>query len=248
MLVPREVTALRVPVAALSSGEHTLDDEPSRYVARVHRSAEGDRLVLFDGAARLEADARIVAIEEGRVRVSVDAPRAASRVARREVTLVQAIGKGDKLDAIVRDATELGVTRIVPVETARTIVRLGAKGPERAERWRRIAREAARQCLRGDVPAVDDPCPLGRALAIDATLKLALAPGGSAAATHLRAISETASIALLVGPEGGLTDDELAEAEQAGWARASLGAFVLRTETVAAAMLGAIAILDGGRA
>ena len=237
----RTVTPLlRVPVAALEAGERELGDEAARYVARVHRAAIGDAILLVDGAARREADARVIAIEGARVRVLAEAPRASTRVARREVVLLQAIGKGDKFDAIVRDATELGATRIVPVESARTIVKLGARAGERVERWRRVAREAARQSLRGDEPTIDPPTSLDDALALACDAKLALAP--EAARGVGTALGGRGSIAILVGPEGGLDPRELERAAAAGWVIASLGPFVLRTETVAAAVLGAIAI------
>jgi 16S rRNA (uracil1498-N3)-methyltransferase len=240
------VTALRVPCTELAEGPRDLPAEASRYVARVHRKTVGDTLVLVDGATELEADARIVALEDGRVHVLLGPPRPSRQVARRAIVLVQALAKGDKLDAIVRDATELGVTRIVPVETARTVVKLGARGHERVERWRRIAREAARQSLRGDEPVIDPPTELDAALALAADVKIVLAP---TAAQPLGALlRRSGSLALLVGPEGGLDPDELARAAAHGWEGASFGPFVLRTETVAAAVLGAIAILgDEGR-
>ncbi|MFZ8528554.1 16S rRNA (uracil(1498)-N(3))-methyltransferase, partial [Staphylococcus aureus] len=83
--------------------------------------------------------------------------------------------------------------------------------------------------LRGDEPLVDDPCPLDAVLSISVTHKLALAPGGAAAGATLRDLATGESIALLVGPEGGLTEDELARAEGHRWTRASIGSFVLRT-------------------
>lgn len=232
---------LRVPVPGLAAGgRFALPREAARYVARVHRGRVGDKLLLFD--AGKEAAARLVALEGDDVIVEAEAPVGAAVVATREVVLVQAIGKGDKMDAVVRDATELGATRVVPVETQRGVVKLGARAGARVERWRAIAREAARQSGRADAPAIDEPCSLSRALAdVHADTRIALAPTGAARAADV--LLGARSIALLVGPEGGLADDELAEAERAGWQAASLGPFVLRTETVAAAVLGAILIL-----
>src|SRR5258706_11844650 len=97
-----------------------LDPEASRYVARVHRVRLGETIVLFLPREALEANATIVAVGRAGVRCQVSEVRASSVRARRAVTLLQSIGKGDKLDAVVRDATELGATQVVAVETRRS--------------------------------------------------------------------------------------------------------------------------------
>jgi 16S rRNA (uracil1498-N3)-methyltransferase len=162
---------------------------------------------------------------------------------------MQAVGKGDKLDAVVRDATELGATRVVPVITERSVSRPPAS---RSERWRRIAVEAARQCGRGDAPIVDEPAPLADVLehwpALEAhagDARLCLSPSASAPiGPRLRGLDARGAIALLIGPEGGLTQAEISAAARAGFADVHLGRIVLRTETVCAAVLGAILALS----
>jgi len=240
---------LRVPVSDLSEGDLALDAEAARYVARVHRKKPGDVCLLFDPARALEAEATVLRIDKDKVVCRVEPLRPASVRPPREVTLLQGIGKGDKFDAIVRDATELGATGIVAVESARTIVRLGDKAPARIERWRRIAIEASRQCGRGDAPTVEGPHGFAEAVRAHAespALKLcfwekATEPAGP----HLRGLGVEQPIVFVVGPEGGLEEGEVEEARKAGFHVVSLGPLVLRTETVAAAVLGA-ALLCGG--
>ena len=221
----------------------TLDPEASRYVGRVHRAREGDTLLLFDPVTAREATATVLATTRDGVRCKVGEVRPSVLRPRRPATLVQAIGKGDKLDAIARDATELGATRIVATETARGIVKLGARAEERMGRLRRIATEAARQCGRGDVPELIGPLPW------DAALRRAVEPSGvllclweratDPVGPLLRALGPEQPLVLAVGPEGGLEEAEVAAARALGYAIVSLGPFILRTETVAAAMLGA---------
>ncbi len=243
---------LRVPALGLTAagGRVALDADTSRYVARVHRLGPGDALVLFDPEAALEADARVVEAGKRDVVVEAGPAREASVRARRRVTLLQATGKGDKLDAIVRDATELGATSIVPVVAARSVSRPAAE-ERRSDRWRRIALEAARQCGRGDAPSVEAPAPLLDAVARFApeagTLGLCLDPAAAAPiGVVLRASEDGSPVVILVGPEGGLDEGEMAAAERAGFQRVSLGPIVLRTETVCAAVLGALAALHRG--
>lgn len=240
---------LRVPVSDLFEGDMALDAEASRYVARVHRKKPGDRCLLFDPARAVEAEATVLRVEKERVVCRVDSLRPASVRPAREVTLLQGIGKGDKFDAIVRDATELGATGVVAVESARTIVRLGDKAPARIERWRRIAIEAARQCGRGDAPSIEGPLGFAdavRAHANEQALKLcfwekATEPAGP----HLRRLAAAQPVVFVVGPEGGLEEAEVEEARNAGFHIVSLGPLVLRTETVAAAVLGALLLAAG---
>jgi 16S rRNA (uracil1498-N3)-methyltransferase len=125
---------------------------------------------------------------------------------------LQGIGKADKPERVVRDATALGVASLVFVETARSVSRLRERAEKRAERWRTIAIDAARQCGRGDTPAIDGPSTLAEALACLApgTLRLVLAPNAEhGLGERLGAVSEQTPVVLLVGPEGGLTDSEL---------------------------------------
>jgi len=230
---------LRVPLSDLSSGERALPREQDRYVTRVHRLALGDRFLAFDPAARLEAEVEIVALAPARV--VVGPPRAAELVATRSVTVVQCLAKGAKLDAVVRDATELGATRIVFAEAERSVPKADA---DKLARWRRIALEAARQCGRGDVPELLGPLSLVEALATHREgLGLVLHPGAdSKLGAALRKLEAGDAVTVVIGPEGGFAGDELAEATSAGYACASLGPFVVRTETACAAALGAIAV------
>src|SRR5262249_17734042 len=154
-------------------------------------------------------------------------------------------------DAIVRDATELGATRIVIAQTERAVVKAVRHGSERTnskkERWRRIAEQAARQCGRADPPGIEGVYPWEEALSCAAgcAVRFCLdprAPVGVGAALA-SAIARGASVAFAVGPEGGLSPDEVATATRQGFRPISLGPFVFRTETVAAALLGAVRIL-----
>src|SRR5450432_1074356 len=109
----------------------TLDPDASRYVARVRRVRVGESGLLFEPLGAREADATVVEIARAGVRCSVGAVRPSTARPRRQTTLLQAIGKGEKLDAIVRDATELGATRVIAVETERSVVKLGSRGEGR---------------------------------------------------------------------------------------------------------------------
>ncbi len=237
--------ALRLPVEAIAAGLQALPAEAAAYATRVHRLGPGDHLVLFDPDRAVEADAQIVEVSRRAVTVQAGAPRPAARQPSRAVTLLQGIGKGDKLDTIVRDATELGATRVVPVLCERSVARPDAA---RAARWRRIAVEAARQCGRGDAPAIAAPVSFAEALrsvASGEALRLCLDPAAShPIGASLRELGAQAVI-VVVGPEGGLTADELTAADAAVFTRVTLGPLVLRTETVCAAVLGALLALAG---
>lgn len=223
---------IRLPMDDLAAGERELDAEQARYVVRVHRLRAGDAFVAFDPKRATEADGEVLS----RDRVRLGEPRPAA-VAARAVTWIHGCPKGDKADAIVRDATELGATRIIFVHTARIV----AKPPSsRVERWARIAREAARQCGRADAPEIAIETKWESALAAPAETRVCLDPRGA----PLRDVLARAkgSLAFAAGPEGGLTDGEIAAAEKLGYVTCKLGAFTMRTETVPAAVLGALAM------
>ena len=238
---------LRVPCALLASGDVPLSAEAATYVTRVHRLAVGDTFLAFDPERGTEAEAELFAIGKRGAVARISAIRAASALPARAVTLIQGTCKGDKMDGIVRDATELGATRIIPAITARSVARPDAA---RADRWRRIAVEAARQCGRGDAPIVEAPALLPAAFALvdGAALRLCLDPTAAASlGSRLPIVAAATNIAILVGPEGGLDAAELDAAALAGFGRVRLGGFVLRTETVCAAVLGALVIWSEGR-
>jgi 16S rRNA (uracil1498-N3)-methyltransferase len=223
-----------------------LHDEEHRYLTRVLRLGVGDRVVLFDGVG-LEAEAQIIRIGPRALEVKIEARRPAPEARRPDVTLIQALTKGDKLDLVVQKATELGVARVLPVTTSRSVPRFGDAGAMRAlgrrARWQKIAREAARQSGRADVPDIEPITTFATALAAAAkdAFKLMLWEGER---EHtLRAVLPApppARILLAVGPEGGFAADEVEAARAAGFVSVALGPRVLRTETAA---LVALAIL-----
>jgi 16S rRNA (uracil1498-N3)-methyltransferase len=241
---------VRVHLSGLVAGERVLDEAATKYLVRVHRLAPGDGFVAFDPEARSEADGEIVDDRGKRARVRLSDPRAAAARAPFAVTLLQAFGKADKIDRVVRDATALGVARIVVVATERSVVRVedAARAQAKRRRWHTIAVESARQSGRADLPELAGPVALPEALGlVESARKLCLD------AEAPRSLSQAAAdwrgpepLALLIGPEGGLAPEELALAERAGFSRARLGPLVLRTETAAVAALGALVAFASG--
>jgi 16S rRNA (uracil1498-N3)-methyltransferase len=154
------------------------------------------------------------------------------------ISLVQGVPKGDQMEVVIRATTELGVARILPALTARTVVRLDAgRWRERARRWQRVAKEATKQCGRALVPAVEAPRPLAEWIAEEtaADVRLCLWEGEG---TPLRRVIERLEpgprrVSVIVGPEGGLTADEVGLARAAGYVSVTLGDRILRTETAA---------------
>lgn len=215
------------------------DAEETRHLTRVLRLGAGDLVVVADGQGRAYR-VRIDAIaEEATGRVI--GPATAAAESPLDIALVQGVPKGDKMEAIIRATTELGVARIVPALTARTVVRLDAAGwRQRARRWQRVAKEATKQCGRAVVPPVDVPRTLADALAEGepATLRLCLWEGeGVPLRGVLDACEAPRRASVIVGPEGGLAEDEVALARGAGYTPVTLGRRILRTETAGPAIV-----------
>jgi 16S rRNA (uracil1498-N3)-methyltransferase len=241
---------LRVPHEGLRAGEFELAEPAFRYVTRVHRLRAGDLLTLFDVGAGLEAEAELLDDQSGRVRV------AACRSARRAnvpVTLATALGKGDKPEQVVRDAATFGAARVIFVETERSIVR-GARADKNA-RLERIAIETARQCGRGDVPEITGPLEWGAYLA-EPGRGLRLVGCQVPASRPLLGLVDEAgrragafpAIEMLIGPEGGLSPQEVEAALAGGFLPVSLGPLVLRTEVASGAVLAALWLYADGLA
>jgi 16S rRNA (uracil1498-N3)-methyltransferase len=238
---------IRAPVPGLSQGERRLEGALAHYLVRVLRLRAGDAFVAFDPASAAEADATTVWADDDAITVRFGPLRPGAARTTRDVTWIQGLAKGDKVDAVVRDATELGATRIVVALTRRSVVKLDAsRAAERQARWARIAQEAARQCGRADTPRVEAPCAWSDALVLAAGApsrfvlwERATDPLGPALLG-----ASSGALAFACGPEGGLEDREVDEARAAGWTIASLGPLALRTETVAAAVLGAVRIFS----
>jgi 16S rRNA (uracil1498-N3)-methyltransferase len=244
--------SVRTPVTKLTAGSRTLPADASHHLCRVLRLRAGDRFVAFDPEARTEAEATIVEASGDAARVTLGDPRPASVVAVAPVVLVYGLAKGDKVDAVVRDATELGATRIVIAKTSRAVAKVDAeRAGSKLDRWRRIAEQAARQCGRADPPIIDGVLPWRDALesatkdATDVEGRFCLWENATdpLGPKLVPVVARHGSMAFAIGPEGGLTEAEVEEARVLQFAAVSLGQFVLRTETVAAAVLGAVRIL-----
>jgi len=220
----------------LAGGRVTFDADESRHLSRVLRLRPGDT-VIASGAGR-DYTVRLEAVGEA-ARGTVIAEAAGVPESPLAITLVQGVPKGDKMEAIVRAATELGVTRFRPALCERTIVRLEpARWRDRARRWQRVAREAAKQSGRAIVPEVELPRPLAECLGTAADLALCLWEGGGEPLGTLLAGAATArSATVVVGPEGGLALAEVEAARAAGLRIVSLGHRILRTETAGPAIV-----------
>jgi 16S rRNA (uracil1498-N3)-methyltransferase len=219
-----------------------LTDEARHYLRDVLRLAPGAAVELFDG----RGGAWEAIIEPGFAVLTLGARRSVLSGGL-AISLLFALAKGEKNDLVVQKATELGVDRLATWAAERSVVKLDAeKGHERTERWRRIAEEAARQCGRSDVPVVEAPAALAVALAaVPKGHRLVVLHGSGGAPLSALGLDEAPGVALVVGPEGGLTERELATCESAGALRGSLGPRTLRAETAAIAGVAVLQAVAG---
>jgi 16S rRNA (uracil1498-N3)-methyltransferase len=239
------LTRCYVPAPLHAGDTRLLPEDVSTHVARVLRARVGQLLTLFDGRGG-EYDATILEIDRRGVRVQIDTHRAIERESPLTVTLLQALARGERMDLIVQKATELGVDAIVAWGGERSVVRLDAQGlAKRCEHWRAIAISACEQCGRNRVPTIGALADLATACAqADATsLRLLLSAEADRTLTSL--LQHASSISLLIGPEGGFSDDELALAEHHGFQACRLGPRVLRAETAPLAALAVIQAVAG---
>lgn len=233
----------RVYVASPLAPDCDLELPPgaANHVARVLRLRAGAPLTVFDGSGR-DFHAEIVAIAGDKVRVRVDAPVPAVPESPLAITLVQAVSRGEKMDWTLQKATELGVRTIVPVLSARSVVRLDEQQADKKWRhWHAVVAGACEQSGRSRLPELRPPQPLPAYLAgaPPAGRRFVLSPQGTASLASLATV--TGGVELLIGPEGGLDDAEIELAQRCGFETVRLGPRVLRTET---AGLVALAVLQ----
>ncbi|MCR6483263.1 16S rRNA (uracil(1498)-N(3))-methyltransferase [Amycolatopsis sp. OK19-0408] len=242
-------TTLPVFLAAAvpTAGTAVLDGEEARHAATVRRLRAGERLVLSDGAGTM-ARCVVEAVQAGRdaaVTLTVEESWTEEPPALR-VVLAQALAKGDRGELAVELATEAGIDAIVPWRAARSVAKWedGARGDKALGRWRATARAAAKQARRAHVPEVAEPVTTGELAGLAATMSLVVVLE-SDVPERLTDVSlpDTGDLLLVVGPEGGITDQELEALVAAGARAVRLGTTVLRTSTAAAVALGALGAL-----
>lgn len=205
--------------------------QDARHIARVLRMRVGEELTLCDGCGT-DYQCRILSLSDGEVQAQVVRRMPTESEPTVKVTLYQGLPKSEKMDLIVQKCVEIGVDRIVPVSMARSVVRLNAaEGAKKQLRWQKIAASAAEQSGRGIIPTVTEPISFAQLLSSAAqeyTLTL-YEDGGSPLGSLVN--GQTASVSLVVGPEGGFEVAEVEALSRVGAHVATLGKRILRCET-----------------
>ena len=237
------------PGADLSGETVRIEGDLFRHMAKVLRLKIDTRVRLADGRG-VECAGIIQEIGRDHLSVAVKERHAAAPAGGApRITLIQGLPKGEKMELILQKGTELGVSEVVPFQADRSVSRIPAdRLDERLRRWQRIAGEAARQAGRPDIPSVRLAGGMGEAVR-DADHDLKLLLWEEERATTLKGAMadrpRPASIAVIVGPEGGLTATEAETARRAGFIPVTLGRRILRTETVGIALLAILQYLHG---
>jgi 16S rRNA (uracil1498-N3)-methyltransferase len=221
-------------VDQVRNGRAEISGDDARHLTRVLRVEAGQRYEISDNRNVYLAEIETARKEHVIFRALEKMPAPASAP---KLILLAAIFKFDRFEWMIEKATELGASEIVPVESARSERGLERAAHKRVERWRRIALEASQQSRRAFLPEVSEPIAFQAALAFQATHRFALDEDADAPRLIAPAVNVSDSIALLIGPEGGWTEEERGEFVAAGWTRASLGPLILRAETAAIAAL-----------
>jgi 16S rRNA (uracil1498-N3)-methyltransferase len=228
--------------AALAPGATvTLSENATGHLVRVLRLGLGDACIVFNGDGA-DYEARLVSLGKRGAEVEVMARHALDNESPLRITLAQAIARGEKMDWVLQKATELGVAAVVPLQTERTEVKLDAERSEkRSAHWRGVVIAACEQCGRARVPTIAAPVALRDWLAGSAAPGWYLDPDAESGLREL----PPGELTLVIGPEGGLGERDLAALRAAGFRGLRLGPRILRTETAGVAALAALQALHG---
>ncbi|MDI1301410.1 MAG: 16S rRNA (uracil(1498)-N(3))-methyltransferase [bacterium] len=226
-----------------SRSEVTLPEEVAHHLVRVLRTDVGTRFRIFNGEGGSHG-AELIEAGKKSARVQLLDFQADDQQSPLLTHLGQVMSRGERMDYAIQKATELGVTEITPLSSERCELKL--RGDDRAgkktEHWRRIAISACEQCGRNRLPVIHEPQALDSWIAgVQSELKLVLVPAAA------RGLPATAirSVALLIGPEGGLSGPEIAAAQTAGFQPWQLGPRIFRTETAPVAALAVLQSVFG---
>lgn len=227
----------------------TLGSGPSRHISQVLRMQPGQELVLFDGSGG-EYSARIEHCGRNKVAVRVGEHKPDERESPLELHLLHGLCRSERMDSVVQKATELGVTTIRPILTARSVIKLNAARAEKKRlHWQNVAISACEQSGRNRIPEILAPLPFAAALKLDRgngtaqTLAIMLDPSGTnSLGDHAGGNN---AVGLWTGPEGGFTADEVSQAKQAGFKITQAGPRILRTETAPIVALSILQLLAG---
>ncbi len=238
----------------IENGVVTLVGDDARHISRALRMAAGEHITVCD-MARTEYDCELVAFLPDCVQARVISSKESATEPPVHITLYQALPKGDKLDSVIQKAVECGVSRIIPFESERCVVRAKPEAEaHKTERRARIALEAAKQCGRGSLPEVLPTVQfeqmMKRAAEADTVLFCYEGDGTVPIGKLLRAqsIEKGSKLAIVIGSEGGFSLSEAQRAAQNGFLMTGLGARILRTETASGFVLACISCmleLDG---
>lgn len=225
--------------SSLQAGDYALDEAGSHHVARVLRSTVGDHIILFNGDG-CDYPAIITQITKKSVQVTIENALPRETESPVKISLAQGIARGEKMDFIIQKAVELGVSDIHPLMTERCNVRLDKEREQkRLQHWQAVVISACEQSGRNRLPTLHTPKLLHEWLQLEkADQKFILLPDSMQKLMPNQALG---TVAILIGPEGGLSDNEIEKAIQHGFTTLNLGPRVLRTETAA---LAALAILQ----
>ncbi|HMK44100.1 MAG TPA: 16S rRNA (uracil(1498)-N(3))-methyltransferase [Dissulfurispiraceae bacterium] len=232
------------PAEIMQKSSVRLSEQKAHHLTTVLRAKKGDRVTVFDGSGRVY-DALIAEISRKQVLVDILEEIPSESELRTSFILCAAVLKGEKMDFVVQKGTELGVMEIQPLITERTIV----KESRRVARWRAIAEESCEQCGRAIIPAIHEPKAFDAYIRARAGLNgfIFWEEGGLPLAEAYQAVVDrrighclSGPVYVMIGPEGGLTWDEIRCASSRGLIVSSLGRRILRAETAAIVALGLV--------
>mgnify|MGYP005990858163 CR=1 FL=1 len=222
----------------------SLEADSANHVGRVLRMQAGQELILFNGDGQ-DYSAEISSVSKKNVEVNIIGQEQVNNESPLSLHLAQGISRGDKMDFTIQKAVELGITEITPIFTERCGVKLsGERLQKKHIQWQKIAISACEQSGRSIVPTVHSPMTISEFLSQQTSqLKLNLHPR---ATTNIKQLNcPTQGIRFIIGTEGGLDDNEIQKANEAGYLDVLLGPRVLRTETAALTLLAALQLQFG---
>jgi len=239
---------LYIPDLSTVTNQISVTGEKARYLTNVLRCKKGDELIVFDGSGEC-LKTRIVNAGRKEVTFEVLERYLCETDSHLDITLVQGLLKGGKMDLIIQKTTELGVKDIIPAITERCQVR----GTRKLDRWRKIAAEASRQSGRSVIPVIHEPLDLRSILTVNSSIEklhgfIFYEEGGmslSQAMQPNRIYHKSLPVHIFIGPEGGFTSEEIAFAKEKGLLVVSFGKRILRAETAAISAVTLIQFLLG---